>query len=236
MPIRSGGKAPYAPPTAILDIINGFRDRGLAVPFTQEVLLRAGINESLVPRTLKSLEDLDLIDKAGNPTDALEGLRRASTDEFQARLEEVARAAYSEVFQFADVETDDRGRVEDAFRAYNPPGQRGRMVTLFIGLCQAAGIIPEDSKLTKAKVSTPSSAKPRARASGAKAATRRKATTAGSIPPALAGLLDALPANGEGWTPEEREKFYETFGTVLDFSIPIRKDERPQADSSDEEA
>lgn len=39
--------------------------------------------------------------------------------------------------------------------------------------------------------------------------------------PALAGLLDSLPDPEGGWTQDERNKFFNTFGTVLDFCIPI---------------
>lgn len=230
MPIRPGSTAPYGPPAAVVGLIRGFRDRGLAVPITADVLLRAGVSESLVPRTLSSLEGLDLINDKGMPTPQFEGLRRATTDEFQPLLAETIRAAYAEVFQFVDPAKDGVERVSDAFRSFNPVGQRRRMVTLFIGLCQAAGIIPEG---TARKQAAPQVKRPIARPGPV--ATRHVAAVQwpgevprshghGSIPPAIAGLLASLPQSG-GWTEAEREKFMTTFGAVLDFVIPIRQDQ-----------
>jgi hypothetical protein len=228
MALRSGERAPYAPPAAVLAVVRAFRDRGLTTPFTQEVLLRAGISESLVPRTLKSLEDLELIDQVGNPTDALESLRRATSDDFKPRLAEVVRKVYAEVFQFTDPSTDDTARVTDAFRAYEPVGQRDRMVTLFLGLCVAAGIVAE-------------SAVKRASASNGQARPSKKPVVrlvakplppephdnftpkmkSGSAPQAVLGILSKLPPEGSGWTQAERDKFVEVLGTVLDFVFPI---------------
>ena len=143
MAIVTGGTAPYAPPATVLQVIEAFRDRGLTTPITIDVLLRASVNESLAPRTLKSLEVLELIDGDGAPTPAMEGLRRAPQEDFRKRMEELVRGVYAEVFKFTDPATDEPSRVADAFRAFNPIGQRGRMVTLFMGLCEAAGIVPE---------------------------------------------------------------------------------------------
>lgn len=244
MPVRSDAPAPYAPPATVLAVINGFRDRGLATPFTPEVLLRAGVSESLVQRTLKSLEGLDLIDEAGNPTGQLEGLRRAKTDEFKARLEEVVRSAYAEVFQFTDPAKDDPTRVADAFRAYEPIGQRGRMVTLFMGLCEAGGIVPEGT----ARKSATSNSKPRA----VKPSISRKAETAGYRPPsvgpgarvrtqsgglvpaAIQGLIASLPPEGQSWTKAQHDKFLTVFGSVLDFVYPISEMAATDDDADDE--
>ena len=55
----------------------------------------------------------------------------------------------------------------------------------------------------------------------------------GSLPPVIAGLLASLPPVSKGWTKEEREKFVSTFGTVLDFAIPIR--EKSDLDHSEQE-
>jgi len=228
MPIRSGGPAPYAPPTAVLMVIERYRERGLVAPFTQDVLAKAGVNESLIPRTLKALELLELTDKEGMPTPQLEGLRRATSDEFSQRLAEVVRSVYAEVFAFTDPGKDDSRRVADAFRDFEPIGQRGRMVTLFLGLCQAGEIIPKDAR------------KPMARAAASGQIDRRtgkveKSNRPGSvgpmarvrnfdhglIPSAITGLLGALPAEGESWSKDKRDAFVKTFEHVLDFCYPV---------------
>src|SRR5579862_1531851 len=143
MPIRTGGTAPYAPPVTVLHVINQFRERGLTTPITETVLLKASVSESLAARTLAALRLLELIDTEGNPTAELEGLRRAKTDEFAPRLEAIIRSVYAEVFQYTDPAKDDATKIADAFRDYEPAGQRARMVTLFLGLCAEAHIIPE---------------------------------------------------------------------------------------------
>lgn len=238
MPVYTGGPAPYAPPATVLQIINGFRERGLATPFTSDVLVRAGVTESLVPRVLRSLEGLDLIDDQGNPTPAMEALRRATSEEFKPSLETIIRTAYSEVFQFVDPATDPATKVADAFRAYNPLGQRGRMVTLFLGLCEAAGIIPEGAARKQApggvgrkKSISPRaqllkdrrSSKPRSNGDLAIAGTDTAPAGVGPLPPAIKGLLASLPRDGHGWTQEQRDKWLRTFVAVLDFSVEVQE-------------
>lgn len=228
MPIGTGETAPYAPPATVMQVITAFRDRGLSTPITTDVLLRTSINESLIPRTLRSLEDLELIDDAGNPTPAMEGLRRASSEDFRKRLEELIRGVYAEVFKFVDPAKDDINRVADAFRAFNPIGQRGRMVTLFMGLCEAAGIIPEGTRRPATPSANRTSTSKRkvipepSMPHGPSVKHQVRSDGGGMVPEPLLGLLRALPVNGTGWTQARRDKFVETFGVVLDFTIPVQ--------------
>ncbi|MDX2262705.1 MAG: DUF5343 domain-containing protein [Gemmatimonadales bacterium] len=234
MPIRSGSEGPYAPPAAVLGIIRGFRNRGLSTPFTTDVLIRAGVSDSLAPRTMKSLKVLELIDEDGNPTEAFEGLRRATSDEYRPRLSALLKGVYQEVFNFADPATDTAERVADAFRAFNPIGQRNRMVSLFLGLCEEAGIpVPETRRVS---VTTPS--KPKATAKPPKQGNPVAALNAPSfradkanlrntseetLHPAIGGMLASLPGKDAGWTQAQRDKWMTLFEGVLDFAIPVRE-------------
>ena len=245
MPLQTGGPAPYAPPATVLELITAFRNRGIPTPFTKDVLSRAGVPNSLVPRTLQALRLLDLVTDAGEPTPAMEGLRRASTEEFPDRLGDVVRAAYGEMFQFLDPDTMTADNVLDQFRHYEPIGQIRRMTTLFMGLCEAAGIVeegvtkmPPKAKKPKKSRSGPPKAKPKAKA-GSENEERQEhgwgTALATGIPAPIAGLLTALPP--ESWTKAERDQFLATFTAVLDFTIKvIDKKERPQANPLEEVA
>lgn len=242
MPVTQDKPGPYAPATAVLGIVERYRDRGLPTPITADVLARAGVTDSLIARTLYALQTLDLIGVDGMPTATFEAIRRAPQADYMARLGDWLTQAYSDALQFIDPATADETQVHDAFRGYTPPGQRDRMVTLFLGLFRAAGIAPE-------KVATSA---PRKKVVAVRMATRvapRKiehktpsekppfvAGAAGGLPPALAGLLASLPVNGEGWTQAQRDSFMNTFGVVLDFTFPpgvVRTKTAEDDDASD---
>ena len=159
--IESDGTAPYAPTTAVMSVIDAYRNRSVAVPMTTDVVKRIGISDSLAHRTVQSLKLLDLLDDDGNPTPAFEDLRKVGEDEFPARLADVVRAAYADVFAYRDPATDDAAKIVDAFRVYKPPTMRVQMARLFLGLCREAGIITEAPQIT----STPKPGKPKARKS-----------------------------------------------------------------------
>ena len=47
-----------------------------------------------------------------------------------------------------------------------------------------------------------------------------------AIPTPIYGLLKVLPnvKKGESWNKETRDKFYYTFGEILDYCIPIKEE------------
>ncbi|MEX1107870.1 MAG: DUF5343 domain-containing protein [Dongiaceae bacterium] len=222
MPVTADKAAPYAPTKTILDVIGRYRTRGMTSPINAEVLARAGIPESLIARTFQALQALDLVDEQGKPTSTLEGIRVAPQAEYQSRLAEWLRTAYTDIFAFVDPGKDDEVRVRDAFRTYQPVGQQARMVTLFLGLCAAAGLTPERSQQPKAQMSQRlSSSPPQIKRNVSK---RNSSISSGhgvGIPAPLLGLLGSLPTSGSGWTKRDRDKFLVTFGAVLDFCFPI---------------
>jgi hypothetical protein len=134
--------APYAPLGNVLTVIRRLRERGIPVPVTKDTLTVLGIPEGNAPRTLQALKLLGLVAEDGGLSAPAERLRRASTDEYPETLAEVIREAYAPVFAVVDPATDTEVRVSDAFRQFDPATQRGRMVTLFLGLCAEAGIAP----------------------------------------------------------------------------------------------
>jgi Family of unknown function (DUF5343) len=227
MAVTPDKPAPYAPVKTILEIVDRYRNRGLVFPVTADVLLRAGIPESLVPRTLQALVTLDLFNDVGNPTQTLEGIRLAPEAEYKKQLQDWLKSAYADVFQFVDPTTDDESRIRDAFRSYQPQGQQGRMVSLFQGLCAAAGLAPEKKTRAPRTPATPS--RPRNIIMQARGGVHHL-TAVGlptGLPPALSGLLQSLPSDGAGWTKDKRDKFLNAFGTVLDLCFPVVEDGDP---------
>jgi hypothetical protein len=251
MAIRSGGQGAYAPPANILQAIEAYRSRGLQRPITDAVLTRAGIPETVAKRTVNSMVVLDLIDEQGNPTDALEALRLAPSPEFPARLRAMVEGAYSEILTFANPATDDPDRILDAFRGVEPMGQMRRMVTLFLGLAEAAGMIPDGApakpgakppQIVRTRTARPTGTSRTAKmareqaSDGARVGDHADATVVHTkgLPPAIGGLLASLPRNGDGWTKEERKRWFEVFTTVVDFSIPVTTSKKVEAGEDDE--
>lgn len=229
MPVTPDTPAPYGPASAVLDLIERHRAKGLPNPITGEVLQRAGITDSLVPRVLQTLASLDLIDDEGRLSEALEAIRMAPEAEYKQRLKEWLTATYADALQYVDPETADETRIRDAFRSYKPVGQQARMVSLFIALFRAAGVgIDRAGKAAPKSTNggTPKVRQPK-RATTAKESAppvREKPAAlpaGGSLPLPLAGLFAKLPAEGEAWTEKQRDKFVQTFEAVLDFCFPV---------------
>lgn len=230
MPVTKDSAGPYTSPTAVLEIVGRYRSRGLSVPIDGDVLRKAGISESLVPRTLQSLQSLDLIGEDGMPTDTFENIRKAPEDEYKQRLADWVKGTYADVFAFVDPATEP-ARVRDAFRSYKPVGQQERMVTLFLGLATAAGLIEGTKKPASPRVLTPRPARPRPPGHERRARFPDRSSmvpppSPSDLPPPVVGLLSSLPPTGEGWTKDERDKFLTTFGVVLDFCFPVVKQRR----------
>ena len=232
--------APYAPASAILELIDRHRSRGLPPIVDADVLLRAGISDSLVPRTLQALKVLDLLTDEGRPSEIFEGLRLAATAEYQQRLADWLNAAYADALAYVDPAIADEIAIRDAFRKYVPTGQQSRMVTLFMGLFTAAGVMAPRQKTAKSSATKNAPTvnvrlhPGKGRSSAIVLGSAHKQTVArqpasGIFPAALTGLLASLPGDGNGWTQEQRDKFMMAFPVILDFCYPIMADLEPKA-------
>lgn len=206
----------------MLEIIQWHRKRGLSVPVDGDVLSRAGVSHSLIPRTIQALQVLDLIDGAGTPSPVLERLRLASDADLPQQLRDWLTGSYADVLRVIHPATSNQFAIRDAFSAYKPVGQQSRMVRLFMELFKAAGVEPAGA----AAIRQPGIAGsrrptwPRA-ASDKPARAEARASLRGAVmPPALEGLMAGLPAEGESWTQEQRDVFLRTFETVLDYCFP----------------
>ena len=188
MAVQIDGQAPYAPVSAIVAVIERHRQVGLSM-VTLDVLVRMGITDSLAPRVHQALRLLDLINDDGSTSQNFEVLRRAPTPDVPARLASLLRTVYAPVFEVMDPTKATAEEISDAFRHFNPPGQRGRMVTLFMGLMAYADMIPEIPKQ-----------RPGPRPNGARKRQPKSATTS-SLPMADAPQLASTPAvTGDTYT------------------------------------
>ena len=249
MPLAHDGPAPYAPPAAVLTVIDAFRNRGLSTPITTDVLMRAGVQESLAPRTLSSLKLLELVNEAGEPTDHFQALRKVPSEEYRARFAEFVREIYAEVFNFVDPANDPIERISDAFRGFTPHGQRERMVTLFLGLCDHAEVItglPTRSAaniMAKRRAPAGNAATRTVRAPRAVPEVKHEPATRGqqtrneepqnqlpSVHPLLDGLFKTLPPVGSVWAKDDRQMWADAALANFSLLYKLAPDERAGGD------
>lgn len=166
--------APYAPPSAVLKIIRHYSDRDVPERVTPTNLLQLGVTEALAPRTMAALKFLGLLEEDGLTTERFRALRYASADDYNQVFRDMLEAAYKNIFDHVDVTSATETEISNAFKPYSPGGQRGRMITLFLALCQEAGL----HVAVPPRVGTPrAESKPRRAASG-KERSQRKSLTA----------------------------------------------------------
>ena len=137
--------AAYAPLNSVVLVIRRVRDRGAPDVVTNELLQSYGVSEANSPRTLAALKFLGLLADDGRPTPEFERLNRApSEDAYKQAFGEILRSAYKAVFAIVDPTTAASVDINNAFRQYNPPAQRSRMVSLFIGLLSEANLVDRE--------------------------------------------------------------------------------------------
>ena len=147
--------APYAPVAHVLTVIRRRRERGMLFPITLQTLGTLGVPDGNQARTLVALRFLGLIDPEGHSTEGFDRLWDAKSEDYQDTLAEIVRAAYEPVFTIVNPAEDSDIAISDAFRQYQPENQRNRMVVLFRGLCEEAGIVNRPARRASPPPSRP---------------------------------------------------------------------------------
>lgn len=227
--------APYAPFGCVIAVIRRFRERGLPETLTMQEITRVGVSEGNASRTLQALKFLKLVDEEGHRTQTFDRLGRVPTSEYAEVFGEIIKEAYRDVFTIVDPAEATDIEINDAFRYYQPQAQRGRMVTLFRGLCQEVGLIaggpPQTRKRTRAVIpgkpllASNSAAlwKPQVASSHnleIMGTQNGNSTSIGSEYPLLQGLLQQLPSDKK-WTQERRDRWLQAFTANVDLLIDI---------------
>ena len=226
---------PYAPPSNVVGVVNRFRDRGLTEPVTKSTLEQVGVSAGNAPRTLAALRFLGLVDEEGYTTDTFKRLRQATTPEYPAALAEVLRNAYKPIFNIVDPAEDELFQIEDAFRGFEPAGQRQRMVTLFLGLCSEARLVPEDkspkvqSSPTRRQRSTGQRTAPRKKTKSESLADeepppRREPEDTPQDYPLVQAVVGQLPKSGK-WTRKRRDLWVQAMTSAVDLAIEVEEPE-----------
>ena len=231
MPITPDGEAPYTSVPAAVTVIDRFRRGTLQTPVTQDVLRRAGVPDGLVRRTLKALRLLELIDDSGRPTDQFQMLAKVRPDEYKDAFAGYLRSVYKDVFTYTDPAQGDIDAIRNAFWGYKPQGQHDAMVRLFLGLCDYAGLIPEQQKKDRPapspRKSKDTSTATRSRKRGGQGEGQPpptpppppppapSPTALDGIDPALVAWFQKIPRSGTPWAAEDKERWFTAFRAMV---------------------
>jgi len=250
---------PYASIGSVLTVIEQLRERGgLPEQVSISWLSKIGITDATAERVHQALRFLGLLDEEGRRTEEATRLKTSSSEEYPKVLAELVRRAYQPVFAVIgqDLSNLDPARLKDAFRGCEPFSQSDRMISLFQGLLQEAGLVeggpvPRQVRarraLEKKREATSngrfgeSSAPPAARSIATEPAPPQATNT---LPPSsdqpsrdtsplgqatyelLEAALRQLPPDAR-WTKAKRDRWIAAVTTGVDLLVEVVESEAP---------
>jgi hypothetical protein len=225
--------APYTSPGNILLILGRIKKGWVPNQIDRGEMIRAGITDGNANRTIAALEYFGLLNEDGKTTDTWKAIATSTSNDYPKVLEGILKNAYPTIFELhpnpaeaTDIE------IADAFKKSEPYAQQGRMVSLFRGLCQEAGLIPGEPLTRERKTSQ----KPASQKNNSKDASIQQQETEiqkykTPAPPEkmssslvwynnLGTLMSRLPdPENAHWSLDEKERWLHALQAMLDLLI-----------------
>lgn len=214
--------APYTSIGNMLLLFKQIRKGWIPGQIDKGEMVRVGITAGNANRTIAALEYFGLIDENKVPTNTWKAIATATTNDYPTVLEGILRSSYPTIFELHPNPNDATDvEISNAFAKSEPLRQRDRMIALFRGLCQEAGLISGEP-LTREKTSSPK----RNSDSSSKADQKRVPATPPSVNPSLRWyndletLMSKLPnPDSPKWTKSEKERWLAALQATLDLLI-----------------
>jgi hypothetical protein len=153
-------KPPYVAAGTLWEFFNKLKFIATPAHLDAKELEEYGIPKHWVYHLLSTLKFLNLVEKNGKTTPALQSLQMRG-DDFKHNLEDVVRNAYAGLFNKVDPARDSRANIMNFFMKHygiSPSGAE-KATTLFLDLCGEAGIPTLQEKPSITLKAKPTSAK-----------------------------------------------------------------------------
>ncbi len=199
-----------------------------------------GITAGNASRTISALEYLALINEDGKPTETWKAIATSTTNDYPKVLEGILRNAYPSIFELHPTPADATDiEIGNAFAKSEPLNQRARMVSLFRGLCQEAGLIAGDPLTRERKpVSSLSNKKASEKTNTDNSVNTEIAKSRFSPPDKinpslkwyndLETLLSRLPdPDNPKWTQAKKDSWLTALQSMLDLLIETTEESKP---------
>jgi hypothetical protein len=232
--------APYTSIGNILLILGRIRKGWVPGQIDKGEMERVGVTASNASRTIAALEYLGLINEEDKPTDTWKAIATSTTNDYPKVLEGILRNAYPSIFEIHPNPADATDiEISNAFAKSEPLNQRGRMVTLFRGLCQEAGLIAGEPLTRERKPAAKQSNQKTSEKNGSEKEIDPQKPNIWFTPPEkinpslkwykdLETLMSRLPnPDNPQWTQAEKQRWLTALQSMLDLLIEIRDESKP---------